>query len=79
MAMCPWGWQQIKRHSNPSATIRDHMIENRVMHRFGMAFTDSYIAATSDNNCFSVAHSRPNQAHAIKALDELLDGIIENK
>ncbi|RMH02779.1 MAG: hypothetical protein D6702_07720 [Planctomycetota bacterium] len=59
---CPWGWQQL----HPGASLRDDAPANRVLAPMGLVF-----GPTTLGGPYPVASSRPDLAHAARALERL--------
>jgi hypothetical protein len=69
-AACPWGWQQIRNRSEPGATVRDDLPENRALLHFGLVYADGTVDGTRERE-FAIDRSRPDDAHAGWALAAL--------
>ncbi len=60
---CPWGWQQL----HPEQVLREDGPSNQVLAPMGLVFGPTYLGGGP----YSVADSRPDDAHAAAALRQL--------
>ncbi len=70
-AACPWGWAQVR--AKQGLTVRNDLPENRALRPMGIVFADGTTDATK-NGRFAVDAAAPGNAHAGRALRDLVQG-----
>ncbi len=70
-AQCPWGWEQIR--GRDGKTLVDDLPENHVLRPMGLVFALG-TADANQNGRFAIAKSRPQDAHAGRALASVVSG-----
>ncbi|MBI4878543.1 MAG: hypothetical protein HY812_02645 [Planctomycetes bacterium] len=70
-AVCPWGFEQV--NAARGRTLREHLPQNKVLAPMGLVFAQGY-AEASEERGFAAAASRPEEAHAGRAFEDILAG-----
>ncbi len=70
-AHCPWGYEQV--NARRGLTLRENLPENRVLKDMGLVLAAGYADAT-ERGKYAVAKSRPDDAHAGRALRAIVKG-----